>query len=560
MPHPQPASRRRALRLVAAAVLCALAALLLPASPAAAHASLLSTDPAEGSVLEQTPDDATFTFTEAVSLPPDGIQVFDAEGDPVEATATSQGAEVEVDLPDELADGTYVVAWRVVSADGHAIAGALSFSVGEPSLDVATPDVGGVDDPAITVAQSVTGGLTYLGSALATGITVFLALVLAASARADRARGRLRRLATVATGVAAISGLLAVPVSVLDQQARPLSDVLDPSAWTGAAGSAWLSVALLLLGLAALQVCRQGRTATRGQALLAAGVGLTSVAPAVVGHTRAFGPEPLVVAADVLHVLAGSVWLGGLVGLALTLPELAGRVEHAAAAVTRFSTIAAGVLVALVATGAFLTWRIDRSWAALVETAHGVLLLAKVAVVAVAVAVAAVNRFVLVPRVRRDAAFDARRAAGRRIGRTVAVEATALVVVLALTGVLVTRPPGDAAATAAPAGSTGVVVAPLGEELKVLAVVEPLRVGRNTVRVQIQDLTGEPIEPSATPRISLSAEGIDLGDVPATSDAAGTLSAVVLLPRGGVWTLQVSLRLSRFENPVAVLDLVVPAA
>jgi copper transport protein len=52
-----------------------------------------------------------------------------------------------------------------------------------------------------------------------------------------------------------------------------------------------------------------------------------------------------------VNVLGGSVWLGGLVGLALTLPALSGRGEVAAQTLARFSTTAAGVLVALVATG-----------------------------------------------------------------------------------------------------------------------------------------------------------------------------------------------------------------
>lgn len=71
------------------------------------------------------------------------------------------------------------------------------------------------------------------------------------------------------------------------------------------------------------------------------------VAPALTGHTRAFSPEPLVVGTDILHVFAGSVWLGGPSGIALTLPALAGRESNAAQTLARFSMAAAGVLVAL---------------------------------------------------------------------------------------------------------------------------------------------------------------------------------------------------------------------
>lgn len=37
------------------------------------------------------------------------------------------------ELPDKLAQGTYMVSWRVVSADGHPISGAFTFSIGKPS-------------------------------------------------------------------------------------------------------------------------------------------------------------------------------------------------------------------------------------------------------------------------------------------------------------------------------------------------------------------------------------------------------------------------------------------
>ena len=87
----------------------------------------------------------------------------------------------------------------------------------------------------------------------------------------------------------------------------------------------------------------------------------------LVGHTRAFTPSPLLVAADVLHVGAGAVWLGGLVGLVLSLRALAGRELLAAAQVlARFSTLAGGLLLAVAATGTFLAWRIVGSWGGLV--------------------------------------------------------------------------------------------------------------------------------------------------------------------------------------------------
>ena len=128
-----------------------------------------------------------------------------------------------------------------------------------------------------------------------------------------------------------------------------------------------------------------------------AAAAIAVMAPALVGHTRAVSPELLAIGADTLHLVAGSVWLGGLAGLALTLPALSSRGAAAAEVLARFSTVAAGILAALVATGSLLVWRILGSWTALVDTSYGQLVLAKIAIVLAALAIAACEQVVAPP-------------------------------------------------------------------------------------------------------------------------------------------------------------------
>ena len=112
--------------------------------------------------------------TNAVSLTDQGIRVFDAQGEPVSADATSADTVVTADLPDELDDGTYVVTYRVVSADGHPIAGSLTFSIGAPSETVVPPDVGDADPTrSMKAAVGIVQGLGYVGLLLAAGLVVF---------------------------------------------------------------------------------------------------------------------------------------------------------------------------------------------------------------------------------------------------------------------------------------------------------------------------------------------------------------------------------------------------
>ena len=160
--------------------LVALALLVLGAAPASAHAELIATDPADGSVLQTAPDTVTLTFNEPVRLTSQEIAVYDAAGDEVGSTAGSTGTEVTVDLAGaaDLADGTYVVSWNVLSDDGHPISGALTFSVGAPSASVTAAPEPQSSSTTVTVVRDVVTVVTYVGLLLAAGLALFVALVL----------------------------------------------------------------------------------------------------------------------------------------------------------------------------------------------------------------------------------------------------------------------------------------------------------------------------------------------------------------------------------------------
>ena len=101
-PRARPGWWRRAVRhglALATASLVALAIVLVGVSPASAHAELVSTDPEEGAVLETAPSKVTLTFNEPVRLTSQEVAVYDAEGDPVDASAAANGPDVTVTLP-----------------------------------------------------------------------------------------------------------------------------------------------------------------------------------------------------------------------------------------------------------------------------------------------------------------------------------------------------------------------------------------------------------------------------------------------------------------------------
>jgi copper transport protein len=201
-----------------------------------------------------------------------------------------------------------------------------------------------------------------------------------------------------------------------------------------------------------------------------------------------------------------------------------------------------------------MAWRILGSWSGLVEETYGRLLLAKIALVLVVVAVAAFNRYRLLPRVADGGGPDRRRRSALLVRKVVLAEAALLVAVLGVTGFLAQKPPaGDPSATAQAAG-TGVVTSAAGE-LRVLAVLDPGPGTQRRLIIQVQDESGEPLDLYDAPSVELRSEDVDLGPVPVVPAGAGTYAAEVVFPTPGEWQLQVGVRSDEFTSPVTTLQL-----
>ena len=108
---------------------------LVPA--AGAHARLMTTDPANDAVLEQSPRSVLLRFDEPVETAFGAIRVYDARARRVDSGEVERPSETEarIALDRRLARGTYTATWRVVSADGHPVSGAFVFHVGAPGRE-----------------------------------------------------------------------------------------------------------------------------------------------------------------------------------------------------------------------------------------------------------------------------------------------------------------------------------------------------------------------------------------------------------------------------------------
>ncbi|WP_327724404.1 copper resistance protein CopC [Streptomyces europaeiscabiei] len=376
--------------------------LLGGAGTASAHAALKGSDPVDGSVLDAAPRDITLRFTESVSLLEDSIRVLDPENRAVDTgkpgRAGGRADTASVTLPTGLDDGTYTIAWRVVSADSHPISGALLFSIGEPSATAAVLPADLTEDPLTSSLYDITRYFAYGALALLIGVTFFLAVVLGGPSEV------LRKL--LMAGWLAL--LLASAVLLLlrgpYERGTGVGAALDLSVlrdtMVSRPGLALLA-RLALLAVAAFLLVRvrgQGQQGEQGReewgkgalvsgALFSIGLAGTW---AVAEHASAGIQVPVAMTSSVLHLLAMAVWLGGLTALLTVLYRAPNTLS--AAVVNRFSRLAFVSVIVLVVTGVYQSWRGLGSWSAFTSTAYGEVLVAKLVVVLLLLVAAAFSR------------------------------------------------------------------------------------------------------------------------------------------------------------------------
>src|SRR5262245_5917595 len=357
------------------ALLVLVAGAILPAS-ASAHATIVSTNPADQQVLQAQPRVVTLKWSEAVDLGERSIRLLDGSGSELKTAPAVHGpggpSTAVLELPPGLDQGTYVVSWRVVSSDSHPVSGAFSFSVGSPSQVVFS--LGGSSSATVRFIDAIGRGLAFLGLALALGGAVVVFALWPGGATDARARW------LVWGGVAL---LLAGSVIVLLMQGPyasggSLTNAFDPSSLSFSLGTRFghaivagivLAVAFLLLLWRGLRV----PAALCGVALIFTWT--------LVDHSRTGVQTWLGVPVGSLHLLAMALWFGGLLVVLAC---------GAAAPVARFSRLALVCFFVLAVSGVYLAYRQSGELGALPGTVFGRLLLVKAAIV---VAIAALAWF-----------------------------------------------------------------------------------------------------------------------------------------------------------------------
>jgi copper transport protein len=438
------------MRQLAVIVACVLSGAALLGGAADAHANYVRSNPASDARLVKPPTEIRIEFSEPPDPKGSDIEVLDTEGKrhdkgDIRPSGDPNGLRVSLGA---IADGGYTVAWTTTSAvDGHTTKGSFAFVVGTGPLPPPPPVPEAAPPP--TPLEIAGRALSYAGIALGLG-TAFFVLFVAPAAIDPRRESSLLGLA----GALIVAGSLAL---MGDQGAKlppRLGVMLGVRAFAGLALAAVAITPRLALmrpvgALAGGGVMTLGPLATfrpRRMIALAASIAAAMTAT-LVSHATALGSLKSM-ALDFVHILAVSVWTGGVVAL-LWCVLLVRRDETAEDARALGTTAWRFSVTALIATALLITTGVLQAFDRLVliddlyETPYGIALAVKIVLVLVALAIGALNLLRWGPRLR--AGLRARTAL---IRDTVAETAIFVVIIGAASFLTAFPPPAQPSAAA----------------------------------------------------------------------------------------------------------------
>jgi copper transport protein len=458
----------------------------LSTPPAAAHAVLMKANPAANQQLEATPRELELAFNENVG--PVFFKLLDRAGQEVGQPGELRldGNSVFLPLGQTLPNGTYIVTYRVISADTHPVGGSFAFAIGEAVAS-------GADAAASASTASLWVWPTYLNR-----IVLYAAMLLAAGSALlllvmswpASVEPGLRRQGRIAALVAAGAFVVSMAVGGADIIAGGPGALLSGAAWSAAMGST-LSVSAAIGIPGALLAA--WAFSQRVEWPLWTGFALLVGSFLVTGHAATAVPVWLAATSVGLHLVGGAFWFAAFAPLVATAKVSAA--PEAARVMDQFSSRAVWLVGLVLVSGLVVSWIQVRSPANLLSTDYGQRLLVKLGLVVVVLAMAFWNKSRLTPALARGGA-----AAGANMARSIRIESGVMLLVVAAAASLTLPTPPRALGEQAAATAAGAMPASDGFRetwtsagYSVEVEVTPARTGENMVMLRFKDAAGAPV-------------------------------------------------------------------
>jgi copper transport protein len=496
--------------------------LLAGIQPATTHATLVTAEPQDGAMLAAAPPELVLTFNEPIAPLVFTLIAPDGASDTPKAETAERVIRLRPLRP--LADGTSILSWRVVSADGHPVAGSMTFSVRVRTANAGAQGV--VQSPTLRVVIWACRVLAYLGLFIGIGGVFFLCW---ADAKIDFRRG-----SAVALSAGFVALILSLGLVGADALGRPLSGLLAGEVWrAGYATSFGFTASIAAVGFAVAFAALVTEHERIRRIASAAAVICAALALASSGHASAAPPQALMRPSVFIHAAAVALWAGSLAPLLLSLDNDV----RGTTALQRFSAVAPYVAAVLIASGVVLAVVQIARPAALWDSAYGNVFLLKLAAVLAIAPLALFNRLVLTRRIVRGS-----REARRQMRVTIAAELALAVTIFGLVGLWRFTPPPRALT---PSQSAFVH---LHSDTMMANVT--LSGPTNELRVQLAQPDFSPLAAKeVTVRLSNQAAGIEpITRKAISADSGDWLATGLVLPNTRGWTVEVEALVTDFDK------------
>ncbi|MGU3575400.1 copper resistance CopC/CopD family protein [Brucellaceae bacterium C25G] len=503
--------------------------LLALTSFASAHASLTKTAPVDGSVIDHAPQNFSLAFSEPVS--PLALKLIrpDGSADELEQFALHDQT-LDIIAPTDLSDGTHVLTWRVVSSDGHPVAGSVVFSIGAPS---ASP-------PHLTEQVNVQlDGMIWLAKLLLY-ITLFIGIGGAFSIiwlwpKQKPARNFIC--------IILMAGFIIVGLSLglqgLDALGYGFKRFFDHSIWKAGIDTSYSQSVFSLLLAIIIAISSLFITNLKHARLLSlAAVFIGAFALALSGHASAATPQWLTRPSVFIHAITITLWVGALLPLCTALYR---NTSDLTTGLHRFSNFIPYALLLLVIAGITLTIIQVQKPSALFNTAYGQLLLTKLAILVFLFLLAAYNRWKLTEPVMKSD-----RSSSSKLARAILIETLLLILVFGVaSGWRFTPPPRSIAIAAAQPAEVHIHSDKAMAEVKIT----PGHTGSVVVSAVLMNEDFAPLEAQ---EVTFVFSNSDAGIEPFSRKASKTQdgnwqSNDVLLPLAGTWKVRLDILINDFE-------------
>lgn len=514
---------------------------IAPVQAAFAHAQLLSTSPTDNAILDLAPEVIDLVFNEPVS--PLAIRLIQPDGTAIDLTAeTVGGAATSIALPPELKTGTHVLSWRVVSADGHPIAGSLLFSIGEVSGSVEAIVAG---DATVSVSLWVAKALMFSAMFVGIGGAAFGALAtLPKTAQ------------TISLGLAA-AGILIAPMTLglqgLDALGLSLSSFFSGDPWNTGLSTSYGATAI---AAAIAFACAFGSLKVPAGhvsiALSLAAATLAALSLALSGHASAASPQWITRPAVFVHIAGVLFWVGALLPLWFLLPDGSERSNRA---LVRFSKGIPFAVAPLVVSGLALAVIQLGSPGPQWVTPYGFILGSKLLLLAILFGLALWNRrWLTEPALAGDATSR------ERLRRSIGWEMVLVTIILALVAGWRFTPPPRSLSDMPPAIAAEPIMEHLiDEKTMAMVTISPGTAGPVSIEIMVSDTEHVPKEVIG---VTVNLSNPELGVEPIHREATETNGVWRVddfaIPVAGIWHVETEIRISRFELARPRGDILIP--